>query len=390
MRSTGSKNAKYKVAVIGCGSHGTRLARAFDLNPLTEVVVGVNRGQEGLDLFCKRFNARGYNDYKEMLKKEKFDIALLGLPVNINAEVVVACANKPGVKGIMSEKPVAVSLAEADAAVQACEKAGIPWSAGDMFRNSPEIWSARRLVEAGEIGEIETINVYGAGGNQMSGQGCRQLTELFMFAKDAELDWAVGSVGGDPADREIGRIDQWSDNDQDIQFGFVQFKNGPTAHIHKNTVIKDGVEVIGTKGSIYINQNRVGGVWHAEGRKTQMAGSFFPYPDTANVSLLTNYDSEGWEVQRTRLTESVDAFVESVDKGVPSKCSGNDLRKALELAIGIRESHRRGITPVKFPLEDRSLKIIPSARRMVGRRISESTDSFLKSIKNHKKEVVAK
>src|SRR5262249_31172781 len=150
MRSTGPKGAKYKVAVIGCGSHGTRLARAFDLNPLCEVVAGVNRGQEGLDLFCKRFNiAKGYNDYKEMLKKEKFDIALLGLPVNINAEVVVACAQKAGVKGIMGEKPVAVSLAEADAAVAACKKAGIPWSAGDMFRNAPEIWTARRLVEAG-------------------------------------------------------------------------------------------------------------------------------------------------------------------------------------------------------------------------------------------------
>ena len=47
--------AKYRVGIIGCGSHGTRMARAFALNPLTEVVAGVNRSQEGLDLFCSEF-----------------------------------------------------------------------------------------------------------------------------------------------------------------------------------------------------------------------------------------------------------------------------------------------------------------------------------------------
>ena len=380
-----SKGAKYRVAVIGCGSHGTRLARAFDLNPLTEVVCGVNRGQEGLDLFCSRFDVPGYNDYREMLRKEQFDIALLGLSVNVNAEVVVACAEKPGVKGIMSEKPVAVSLSEADAAVAACEKAGIPWGAGDMFRNAPEMWTARRLVESGEIGEVETINVYGMGGNQMSGQGCRQATDAFMFVGDSEIDWVVGAVDGDPADRELGSIDEWSDNDQGVEFGFVKFKNGMTAHIHKNIAGRNGIEVIGKKGMLYISQNRVGKVWHKDGQEFKLAGSLFPYPDTADTALKSNYDAAGWEVQRTRLIDSVNAFIESVDTGAPVKCSGIDNAKALELVIAIRESHRRGVTKVSLPLEDRSLKVIPSARRYVGRRASESTESFLKHIQDYKK-----
>ncbi|MBM3934606.1 MAG: Gfo/Idh/MocA family oxidoreductase [SAR202 cluster bacterium] len=387
MRSTRPKNAKYRVAVIGCGSHGTRLARAFDLNPLTEVVAGVNRGQDGLDLFCKRFNARGYNDYREMLKKERFDIALLGLPVNVNAEVVVACAEY-GVKGIFSEKPIALSLAEADAAVEACAKRGIPWGAGDMFRNDPEIWTAKRLVDSGDIGEIESINVYGAGGNQMSGQGCRQMSELLLFAGDGPVDWVLGETGGDPADRELGRVDEWSDNDQDIVWGIVRFKNGITAHVHKNVGSKSGTEVIGSKGVLYIGQGRVGNVWHVDGKDLKFTGSLFPYPDTADVALGTNYDSEGWEIQRTRLVNSVNALVDAVDTGAPVLCSGETLRQSLELVIAMRESHRRGIVKVNMPLEDRSLKVIPSARRHVGRRISESNEAFMKHIKPHKREVV--
>ena len=200
-----SNGVHYRVAVIGCGSHGTRLARTIDLNPLCEVVCGVNRGQEGLDLFCERFGVHGYNDYREMLEKEQFEIGLMGLPVNVNAEIVIACAKKEGVVGIMSEKPVATSLAEADRAVEACASRGIPWASGDMFRNSPQIWKARELVEAGEIGDVQSIEVFGAGGNQMSGQGCRQLTEAFMFAGDADIEWVVGAVDGNPADAELGR-----------------------------------------------------------------------------------------------------------------------------------------------------------------------------------------
>ena len=43
--------------------------------------------------------------------------------------------------------------------------------------------------------------------------------------------------------------------------------------------------------------------------------------------------------------------------------NGDNGRKALELAIALRESHRRGHTPAYLPLEDRSLKMIPKPGR---------------------------
>ena len=56
-----------------------------------------------------------------------------------------------------------------------------------------------------------------------------------------------------------------------------------------------------------------------------------------------------------------------------------------ELAIAVRESHRRGIVKVELPLEDRELKIIPSARRYVGRRASEGTEAFIEFIQGYKR-----
>ena len=284
-----------------------------------------------------------------------------------------------------SEKPVGVSLAEADGAVEACAARGIPWSAGDMFRNAPEIWTARRLVESGEIGDVQSIDIFGCGGNQMSGQGCRQLSDGFMFAGDAEVDWVVGAVDGDPADAHLGRIDEHSDHDQGVAFGVIGFANGLTAHLHRNVSAKNGIEVLGSEGMLFIGQSRVGGIWRREGRDLRLARRLFPDPDPGQTALH-EYDAEGWEVPRTRMTESVAAFLDAVENGVPVKCSGADLRKALEVAIAVRESHRRGVVRVEMPLHDRGLRIIPSRRRHVGRRESEGTEAFLAHIRDHKRD----
>ena len=46
--------------------------------------------------------------------------------------------------------------------------------------------------------------------------------------------------------------------------------------------------------------------------------------------------------------------------GQPPKYTGKDGRQALEIAIALRESHRRGGVKVNLPLEDRKLQIMAS------------------------------
>lgn len=56
----------------------------------------------------------------------------------------------------------------------------------------------------------------------------------------------------------------------------------------------------------------------------------------------------------------VDDIISSFENAHPPKCSGEDALKALETAIAMRESHRRGFVRVNLPIEDRSLKIVSS------------------------------
>lgn len=61
-------------------------------------------------------------------------------------------------------------------------------------------------------------------------------------------------------------------------------------------------------------------------------------------------------MQGTGLT-IIEDVVSAIETGRPPKCSGDDGLAALETAIALRESHRRGGVKVHLPLKDRSLLI---------------------------------
>jgi hypothetical protein len=56
----------------------------------------------------------------------------------------------------------------------------------------------------------------------------------------------------------------------------------------------------------------------------------------------------------------VDDLISSVENGHDPRCSGDDGREAFEVAVALRESHRRGGEKVHLPIKDRSLGILSS------------------------------
>ena len=153
----------YRVGAIGCGRKGTEHARAYALNPQAEVVAAADSDPQNLEIFCGRFNVPGYLDYHEMLLEEQIDIASAILPVGVNAQVVIDCA-QADVPAICSEKPMAARLCDADRMVDECEKRGIKLGCGDLERNHPFYWEAKAAIDSGEIGQLRSINILqGAG-----------------------------------------------------------------------------------------------------------------------------------------------------------------------------------------------------------------------------------
>ena len=356
-----SKNPKYRVGVIGCGRAGTGRARAFDMHPLCGVVAIADTDPENLELGCKRFNVPGYSTFDEMFKNEQIDIAMPVLPVRPNADAVVASA-EAGVKAIFCEKPLTASLADADRMVEACQSRNIYLAAGVVISSHPDYQKAYELVAAGEIGDIQRINLYSVN-NQ---GGCHGLNLVRKFAGKAPVDWVIGWVDGDPFSDHEHPYDDAKTGFGNIG-GYIRFSNGVECFSNDKDIGWKGIEIVGTQGGIY-NWNNTGLGLHllkndnTEGGPAQLReveGVFEEYDASER-----GYDDEGWRDPGIPMKVIAQSIVDSLETGVPLKVTtGDDLRHALEIAIGLRESHRRGHAPVKFPIEDRSLVMQPQQSR---------------------------
>ena len=79
-------------------------------------------------------------------------------------------------------------------------------------------------------------------------------------------------------------------------------------------------------------------------------------------------DDEGWERGGARQHATIQSMVNALEMDVEPSGNGDNGRKVLEMAIAIRESHYRGHIPVKLPLEDRSLRMIPVPGRWLNKK----------------------
>lgn len=128
---------------------GAELVAAADPNP---PLLEKARAESGV--------GKGYSDYRELLEREKPDILLIATDNAGTVEIVEAAAAQ-GVH-VMSEKPMAATLEQADRMVEACRKARV-----QLLINWPTAWSPciqtiDRLVQDGAIGPIHKVKYLAA------------------------------------------------------------------------------------------------------------------------------------------------------------------------------------------------------------------------------------
>lgn len=367
---------RFRVGVIGAGRKGTSHARAYALNPRTEVVAVADPDEENRELFRRRFGGvPGYADYRRMLAGEAIDIAAPILPVRANPEVVIGCA-EAGVRAILCEKPLAVTLADADRMVAVCAARDVRFGAGDLDRNLPAFCQARAFAAA-ELGRVRSMTFFGGSGQELSGGGCQIFSLMRLFAGDVDAEFVVGWVARDPA----------SDEDQGGA-GYVRFAGGAEAFIHREPDGRGRGFEVACEGGLVRYDNLEVSVWRAPGKERVGADLRRVEGVVAPGSVYGrrsggDYGADGWRWIGDRNVASVQAIVDSLDAGVDPGGSGDNGRKVLELAIAVRESHRRGHAPVRPPLADRSLRILPHPSRMENKKQVLGYQTYMQQLSAH-------
>jgi predicted dehydrogenase len=138
------------VGIIGAGFFGGEHARAVAAVSGARLVAASARTPARLTAFTEQFGGTGYADYRALLDDSAVDAVCIALPNNLHAEATVAAARAG--KAILLEKPMASTLAECDAIVNAVHETGAPLMVAHPYRFMRAYQEAIRLVKAGEIG----------------------------------------------------------------------------------------------------------------------------------------------------------------------------------------------------------------------------------------------
>ncbi len=347
----------YRAGVIGLGRMGSTFddeitqggslflpychAPSYDASPKTELVAGADLHAEQAEIFGERWGLsleHIYSDYREMLEKENLDLVSVCTTARVRSTIVQDVA-RAGVKGIWAEKPISLSLAEADEMLDVCQENGVVIAINCARRWNPFFSEARKLIDEDEIGNVLQVTVYAQCGLSHNGS---HAIDILRYMAGGNVEWVFGEMQSD--DAASGENDLMGN-------GYLVFDNGVRGYLRSTAcgVASWEVDVIGTKGRIRSINNaekfefiRVlpGG---RRGRGVP-ATCPFPYPVRMQGMGLT----------------IVDDIINAIENGGLPKCSGEDGREALEVAIALRESHRRGGVKVGLPIEDRNLRILSS------------------------------
>ncbi|MGO9115865.1 MAG: DegT/DnrJ/EryC1/StrS family aminotransferase [Thermoguttaceae bacterium] len=143
-----------KAAVIGCGKISADHIGGYEgtTDALTVAVSDISAAALASTLDQWTF-LRAFRDYPQMLREAKPDVVSVCTWPQLHAEIVCAAA-RAGVKGILCEKPLALSLAEIEQMADACRASGTKLACGHQYRFHPVFIEAADYLRSGKLGQV--------------------------------------------------------------------------------------------------------------------------------------------------------------------------------------------------------------------------------------------
>lgn len=326
---------KLGIGVVGVGGMGKRHAENIRrLAPEARLIAVADvAADQAMRVAAELEIEHGFASLEEMLarKGKDIDCVVIATPDKFHAQDIrtVAAAGKQ----ILCEKPLALNLADAHAALAAVDRAGVRLQIGFMRRYDPAYAAAMKRIEAGEIGEPVVFKSVGRDKEvpPISSYQSRLNGMLFYNSTIHDFDlarWlmrdevkevqAYATVAIRPQVAEFG----------DIVAGVVNLKCGRGAIGNVESYVQAlygydvRTEIVGSKGSILVGS-------------LQESSVTFLSSDGGKQALADHYLSRFADAYVVEMQD----FVQSMLRDRAPRVSGEDGLRALEIAVAAEESY---------------------------------------------------
>ena len=288
-------------AVIGLGRWGRNIVESVQgKSSRLRFVRGVDSNPGAVADFAAANRLTLSTGFADVLADPGIEAIFLATPHSLHVEQVEAAAAAG--KSVWSEKPLALTRREAERAIAACAKAGVPFALGNNKRCFPAMQELKRLVATGALGEVlhveghftneHSTRVSGgwrddpdvSPGGGLTGAGLHVIDALVNLAGPiATVDAKIFSHKPPPDPR-------------DVAAAFVQFESGATGQV---ATVRAGpmfwrVHVFGT-----------GGWAEARGETTITVAPIGQQPVTRELPATDS------------LAVLIEAFADTIETGTP-------------------------------------------------------------------------
>jgi inositol 2-dehydrogenase len=335
---------KLGVGVLGVGEMGKRHAENIrQLVPEALLVAVADAAADRARQVATELEIEhSYGSLQAMLEGKDIDAVLIATPDKFHAQAIETAARAG--KDILCEKPLALNIADARAALEAVSKSRVRLQIGFMRRYDPAYAAAMKRIEAGEIGIPVIYKSVGRDKDAPPMTAYESNLNGMMFYNNTIHDFDLARWLMQDEVSEVHSYTTVAIRPEVASYGDVvasvvnlQYQKGAIGNIESYVQAVYGydvrTEIVGSKGTILIGSFR------------QTPATFLT--DQGGVQILADHFLTRF--QDAYLAEVRD-FVQNILNDKPLRVSGDDGLKALAIAVAAEKSYLQK-TAVKVTLD---------------------------------------
>ena len=342
--------SKIGVGVIGVGEMGKRhaenLVRAV---PKARLVAVADANLERAQSVAQELEIENaYDSAEDLVSQRDVQAVVIATPAKFHPSAIQIAARAG--KQILCEKPLALTMEEADAALEAVRRAGVALQVGFMRRYDPAYAQAKKSIEAGEIGDPIIFKAIGRDAEAPPSSYFESGWNGTLFHDNSVHDFdlarwlmndEVAEVHTYAAARALPQLTKLHQFDSGVVN--LRFVHDAIGNIESFLDARYGydvrTEIVGTKGTIQVGS--------LDGTSVQVLGQPGCRHQLVNHFLVRFADAYVVEIRD---------FLETVSSHRPPRVTGVDGRRALAVVLAANRSFR----------ESRPIRVEPYTQEATG------------------------
>lgn len=254
--------SKVGIGIVGSRFQAECIAASVKMMPEEAEVVAVASPTKGnAEAFAKRYGIPAhYTDYREMLRDPRVEMIHISAPNYVHARMTIDAARAG--KHVICEKPLCVTLEEADEMIDACKNAGVLLLYAEELFFAPKYVKAKQMADEGAFGRIHLVkqgekhsgphadwfwDVKLSGGGALMDLGCHGIAFCWWFLGKPNVKSVYSHLSTQVhADRTEG---------DDEAITIIEFENDAVGIVENSWNrpggMDDSIEIFGEKGQTY-------------------------------------------------------------------------------------------------------------------------------------------